>query len=143
MREVLRFCEKNPSVGFQIYAFLYDLFISLFWANLAFSTSLCVWILLLHSFGYGLPTFDTAILLGLFLTVLPACIGPLWLLLYLISGLILKFFRKLDLGFSWFNKKFDIEHRPLQSVGLVAGTIVALSYWFVVLIMIASSMYAK
>jgi hypothetical protein len=32
-------------------------------------------------------------------------------------------------AFNWFNRHMDIEKKPLQSVGLVAGAIVALVYW--------------
>jgi hypothetical protein len=35
-------------------------------------------------------------------------------------GFLLKSTRRLDSGFDWFNRKFDIEKKPLQSIGLVA-----------------------
>ena len=41
---------------------------------------------------------------------------------------------RFGLGFNWFNRKFDIEKRPLQSIGLVAGALVALVYWTVVIV---------
>ena len=53
----------------------------------------------------------------------------LWLWLYVGSGLILKAARRFDIGFNWFNCKFDIEKKPLSSIGLVAGVLVALIYW--------------
>jgi hypothetical protein len=50
------------------------------------------------------------------------------------SGFLLKAARRFDLGFDWFNKKFDIEKRPLQSIGLVAGALVAVVYWTAVIV---------
>jgi hypothetical protein len=32
------------------------------------------------------------------------------------------------------NRKFDIEKKPLQSIGLVAGALVALLYWATVIV---------
>jgi hypothetical protein len=29
----------------------------------------------------------------------------------------------------WFNRKFDIEKKPQQSIGLVAGALVAIVFW--------------
>ena len=42
--------------------------------------------------------------------------------------------RRLDIGFDWFNRKFDIEKKPLQSIGLVAGALVAVLYWAAVIV---------
>jgi hypothetical protein len=42
---------------------------------------------------------------------------------------LLKAARRFDPGFDWFNRHFEIEKKPLQSIGLVAGAIVALVYW--------------
>jgi len=61
-------------------------------------------------------------------------LGPTFgLLLFTISGLILIAVQRFDLGFSWFVRWFDIEEKPLQSVGLVAGAVVALAYWGVII----------
>jgi hypothetical protein len=60
--------------------------------------------------------------------------GSLWLWLYAGSGFILKSARRFDIGFDWFNRKFDIEKKPLQSIGLVAGALVAVVYWTVVIV---------
>ena len=65
---------------------------------------------------------------------IPAFFGRLWLLAYVGSGLLLKTARRLDLGYAWFNKKFDVENHPLQCIGLVAGTLCALGYWLLALI---------
>jgi hypothetical protein len=69
-------------------------------------------IVLCH-FGYDVSDHnDDAFLegwnVGLFVIFLPACLGRLWLFLYLISGLILKLSRKLDVGFNWFNSLTEI-----------------------------------
>jgi hypothetical protein len=58
-----------------------------------------------------------------------------WLWLYAGSGFVLKTARRFDIGFDWFNRHFDIEKKPLQSIGLVAGAIVACVYWAVVVVM--------
>ena len=42
--------------------------------------------------------------------------------------------RRFDIGFDWFNRKFDIENKPLQSIGLVAGALVAVVYWAAVIV---------
>jgi hypothetical protein len=56
---------------------------------------------------------------------------PSVLFLYLISAGTLRVARRFDIGFEWFNRKFDIEKKPLQSIGLVAGALVAVTYWTV------------
>jgi hypothetical protein len=57
----------------------------------------------------------------------------IWLWLYAGSGFILKAARRFDLSFGWFNRKFDIEKKPLQAIGLVAGSLVSIVYWGFVL----------
>jgi hypothetical protein len=59
----------------------------------------------------------------------PAFFTSIWLWLYAGSGFLLKFARRFDLGFDWFNRKFDIEKKPLNAIGLVAGSLVAILYW--------------
>ena len=62
--------------------------------------------------------------------IIPSAIfTSIWLWLYAGSGFLLKAARRFDVGFEWFNRKFDIEKKPLQSIGLVAGSIAALVYW--------------
>jgi hypothetical protein len=58
----------------------------------------------------------------------PAFFGRLWLLLYVGSGLLLKAANHLDVCFAWFNRRFDIENRPLQCIGLVAATLATVGY---------------
>jgi hypothetical protein len=64
----------------------------------------------------------------------PAFFTSIWLWLYAGSGFVLKAARRFDLGFDWFNRKFDIEKHPLQSIGLVAGALVAVAYWTAVIV---------
>jgi hypothetical protein len=64
----------------------------------------------------------------------PAFLTSVWLWLYACSGFLLKFARRFDIGFDWFSRKCDIEHKPLNAIGLVAGCIVAGIWWTVVLV---------
>jgi hypothetical protein len=59
----------------------------------------------------------------------PAFFTSVWLWLYAGSGFLLKAARRFDLGFQLFNRKFDIEKKPLSAIGLVAGALVAILYW--------------
>lgn len=52
----------------------------------------------------------------------------------LVSGGMIIAARRLDIGFQWFNRRFDIEKKPLQSIGLVAGALVAVVYWAAVIV---------
>lgn len=70
--------------------------------------------------------------LAMVLWFIPAFVGRLWFLLYICAGLILQFARRVDVGFAWFNSRFDVENHPLQCIGLVAGTLCALGYWILV-----------
>lgn len=71
--------------------------------------------------------FDAAFIIAVWF--LPAFLTSIWLWLYVGSGFLLKAVRRLDVGFQWFNKKFDIEKKPLSAIGLVAGALVAVVYW--------------
>lgn len=64
----------------------------------------------------------------------PAFFTTIWTVLYAGSGFLLKAARRFDIGFEWFNRKFDIEKKPLQSIGFVAGALVAIAYWAVVIV---------
>ncbi len=64
----------------------------------------------------------------------PVFFTSIWLWLYAASGFILKAAHRFDIGFDWFNRTFDIEKKPLQSIGLVAGAIVAVGYWSAVVV---------
>jgi hypothetical protein len=65
---------------------------------------------------------------------IPCCFTSTWLWLYAGSGFLLKAARRFDVGFDWFNKHCDIEKKPLQSIGLVAGALVAMVYWTAVIV---------
>jgi len=81
-------------------------------------------------------SFDPNVLVGGIgpLTLVPAMATSIWLWLYAGSGFLLKAARRFDIGFDWFNRKFDIEKHPLQSIGLVAGALVAMVYWAAVIV---------
>jgi hypothetical protein len=64
----------------------------------------------------------------------PAFFTSIWLWLYAGSGFLLKAARRFDIGFDWFNRRFDIERRPLSAIGLVAGAMVAVVYWAAVIV---------
>jgi hypothetical protein len=83
---------------------------------------------LLHPFGFATRRPDLLVALWYY----PAFFPAFWLWLYAGSGFLLKGARRFDLGFDWFNRKFDIEKHPLQSIGLVAGAIEAVVYWVAV-----------
>lgn len=64
----------------------------------------------------------------------PAFFTSVWVTLYGISGLLLRFTKRLGPWLSWFNRRFDIENKPLRSIGLVAGAIVTVLYWIVMIL---------
>jgi hypothetical protein len=68
------------------------------------------------------------------LYVYAGCFTSIWLWLYALSGFLLKAAHQFDIGFQWFNRRFDIEKKPLSSIGLVAGALVALVYWAAVIV---------
>lgn len=69
-----------------------------------------------------------------FVSLLPAFLPSLWVWLYASSGLVLKVARRFDLGFDWFKRHLDVEKKPLQSLGLVSGVLVSLTYWTIALV---------
>jgi hypothetical protein len=73
------------------------------------------------SLGFAITVMIGVMVAGVFPSI--------WLWLYAGSGFLLKAARRFDLGFDWFNRKFDIENKPLQSMGLMAGALVAMVYW--------------
>jgi|GEM_PF-2918978 len=64
----------------------------------------------------------------------PLIATSIWLWLYAGSGFLIKVARRFDIGFDWFNRHADIEKKPLQSIGFVAGALVALVYWSAVIV---------
>ena len=69
----------------------------------------------------------------IYIIVLPSLFASLWLWLYAGSGFLLRAAQRFDILFRWFNTKCDIERKPLQAIGLVSGTVLALIYWGAVL----------
>jgi hypothetical protein len=65
----------------------------------------------------------------LYVWFVPTFFTSIWLWLYAVGAFLIRAACRFDLGFDWFNRKFDIEKKPLQSIGLVAGAIVAAVYW--------------
>ncbi|HEV2499430.1 MAG TPA: hypothetical protein VGY31_07630 [Terriglobia bacterium] len=63
-----------------------------------------------------------------YLWLYPAFWVPLWLLLYVCSGFLLKGSITFELGMRWINRTLDIKMKPLQSIGLVSGFIIAIFY---------------
>jgi len=43
----------------------------------------------------------------------PAFATSIWLWLYAVSGFLLKAAKRFDIGFQWFNRRFDMEKKPL------------------------------
>jgi len=65
---------------------------------------------------------------------LPTFFTSIWLWLYAGSGFFLIFAQRFDKFFAWFNSHVDIDKKPLAAIGLVAGCIVAVLWWGVVLV---------
>jgi hypothetical protein len=95
-----------------------------------------IWMVLPAAARTGLTPNSIAFNLVVFapLYITPAFFTSIWLWLYAGSGFTLKAARRFDIGFDWFNRKFDIEKKPLQSMGLVAGVLVAVVYWVVAIV---------
>jgi hypothetical protein len=77
---------------------------------------------------YGIGAFTSVVFFY------PSFFTSIWLWLYAGSGFLLKFARRFDSFFQWFNSKADIARKPLSAIGLVAGCIVAVLWWTVVLV---------
>lgn len=85
--------------------------------------------------SFAIGEMTDALFVGIWITTVFASLpASIWLWLYAGSGFLLKAARRFDIGFDWFNRKFDLEEHPLQSIGFVAGAIVAVVYWTAVAI---------
>jgi hypothetical protein len=73
--------------------------------------------------------YGTANQLAYLVCYFPLFFVVVFLALYLSGGFILKAARTFDIGFDLFASTVDIDKKPLQSIGLVAGALVALIYW--------------
>ncbi len=65
----------------------------------------------------------------IWLWVYPAFFTSIWLWLYVSAGFLVKTARRFQICFDFFNRKVDIEKKPLSAIGLVAGALVAVAYW--------------
>lgn len=59
----------------------------------------------------------------------PAFISSAWMVVLIASTFLVRLARRSDATFHWLSKKLDIEGKPVQSIGLVAGAIVAVLFW--------------
>jgi hypothetical protein len=84
-----------------------------------------------HPDRAGWVALASASILPALMTVLPHMLLS-WL--PLVGGGMIIAARRFDIGFQWFNRRFDIEKKPLQSIGLVAGALVAVVYWASVIV---------
>ncbi len=55
--------------------------------------------------------------------------SSIWLLLLVTTGALLRAGLRLPFGIPLLTRRFDIEKKPLQCIGLMAGGIVAICYW--------------
>jgi hypothetical protein len=73
-----------------------------------------------------------------FVIAIPMFVLELFTLVRVGSGLTLKGLTRLvnmvNRAPKWFYRKFDNEKKPLQSIGLVAGALVALMYWVALIV---------
>jgi hypothetical protein len=79
----------------------------------------------------GTLFFVVAYVFNRYLWFYPAFLTSIWTWLYVVSGLLVRTARKLDFVLATSNRFMDVEHQPLQSIGLVAATICTLLYWVV------------
>jgi hypothetical protein len=78
------------------------------------------------------------------LTLVPASIASIWVLLYVGSGSLIRVGRTFDVLQKWTNAHMNIEEKPLQCIGMVAAGLVALAYWTTAIIAsVTSSLYHR
>jgi hypothetical protein len=59
----------------------------------------------------------------------PSILMSAWIWLYVVASILIKLGHRFDIGFAWFNRHMNIEEKPLQSIGIVLGGIVAVICW--------------
>jgi hypothetical protein len=64
----------------------------------------------------------------------PAFFTNVWAALYVIAGILINTGTRGASAFAWFKQTFDIEKKPLQAIGVLAGSVVALLYWSAVVV---------
>lgn len=147
-RTALRLLQRSYSLGQEAVLSLLDVYLTgligsastllALWAFSGFRSEL-VWpgigrlleLQPLWIFDHAVQRWD---LWALGLCGLPIVLASVWVWLYVVSGILLKATFLFDFGFGWFYRKFDIEKKPLQSIGLVAGALVAVVYWAAVIV---------
>ncbi len=67
-------------------------------------------------------------------TLMASLFTSIWVWLYAAAGFLIKAARHFDVGFAIFSRKVDIEKKPLSAIGLVAGALVALTYWVIAIV---------
>ena len=71
------------------------------------------------------------IVVALRLAFVPALTANIWMWLPRVSGFVFIAATRLDAFRRWFNSNADVRDKPFQSIGFVAGILVALMYWTV------------
>ena len=79
-----------------------------------------------HPDRAGWAALASVSILPALMTVLPHMLLS-WL--PLLSGGMIIAARRLGIGFQWFNRTFEVEKKPIHSMGFVAGVLVAVVYW--------------
>jgi len=62
-------------------------------------------------------------------SIFASLIATMWLWLYVASGWLVRTILRLPIGIPLLNRWFDVEKKPLQCLGMMAGGIVAVCYW--------------
>jgi formate/nitrite transporter FocA (FNT family) len=108
-----------------------DFVIAVLVATLAGNAVLDYISLLSTRYALAVLTMYRSIMLTLtiLLADLAVTFTSIWLWLYAGSGFLLKAARRFDIGFAWFNHKFDIEKKPLYCMGILAGAFVSIAIW--------------
>jgi len=120
-------CVDVLITGITILAFGAWLTLSLYANHSIFSSGFLDYLFLVRFPGLAASPFTYPLSYGFFYPALFTC-GWLWL--FAGSGILLR----ISHGTGWFNRHFDIEKKPLQSIGLVAGALVAVVYWAAVIV---------
>jgi hypothetical protein len=137
-RNLIALNQTLPTPFFSLIFLILDIIMTFFFAFCALSIGysfLYRFLPIMYSYDreYNLVFRDLDV--GMFpLWFIAAFFGRLWFLGYVSCGLLLKCSRRLDIGFRLFNHHFDIETHPLQSIGVVGGSLTALGYWFLAIV---------
>jgi hypothetical protein len=106
--------------------------------NVSFAAAACVvWQFILGTAVPGsnwLYVHIASLIIRPWLHTAPAFMLPILAILYLAFGIVFKTVMRFDSFFTWFTNTFDIEKKPLQSLGIGAGTLLALAYWAIVVV---------